>query len=100
MIPDDAALLDALYDEDALYEQDPQLAGRELPPRPWRASQRAVDEVIAAARLQLDRAWKTMRDRSRHARTAEALCGHPIDDGGELGDANPTSEIDRTRPIR
>lgn len=72
---DDAALLDALYDEDRLYEPNAELAGRELPPRPWRVQERVVDELLAAARAQLDRAWQDLRERARRERLAAAFEG-------------------------
>lgn len=72
---DDAALLDALYDEDRLYDPSAELAGRELPPRPWRVSERAVDELLAAVRAQLDRAWQELRERARRERLAAAFEG-------------------------
>lgn len=72
---DDAALLDALYDEDRLYEPDAVLAARELPPRPWRVSERAVDELLTAVRAQLDRAWRELRERARRERLAAAFDG-------------------------
>lgn len=72
---DDAALLDALYDEDRLYEPRAELAGRELPPRPWRVQERAVDELLAAVRAQLDRAWQDLRERARRERLAAAFEG-------------------------
>ncbi len=72
---DDAALLDALYDEDRLYEPKIELAGRELPPRPWRVQDREVDELLAAVRAQLDRAWQDLRERARRERLAAAFEG-------------------------
>lgn len=72
---DDAALLDALYDEDRLYEPNAELAGRELPPRPWRVQERAVDELLTAVRAQLDRAWQDLRERARRERLAAAFEG-------------------------
>lgn len=71
----DRALLDLLYDEDALYDEDVKLAGRDLPPRPWRAAQRAVDEVLGFARLQLDLAWRQLREQARRDRVAAAARG-------------------------
>lgn len=72
---EDAALLDALYDEDRLYDPDAELAARELPPRPWRVSERAVAELLLAVRAQLDRAWQELRERARRERLAAAFEG-------------------------
>lgn len=72
---DDADLFDTLYDEDALYDEDKQLAARDLPPRAWRVSQRAVDEIVDFARMQLDLSWRLLRERARRARLERALHG-------------------------
>jgi hypothetical protein len=73
--PDDADLFDTLYDEDALYDEDKQLAARDLPPRAWRVSQRAVDEVMDFARVQLELSWRLLREQARRARLERALYG-------------------------
>ena len=72
---EDRALLDLLYDEDALYDEDVRLAGRDLPPRPWRAAQRALDELLDFARLQLDHSWRQVREQARRDRVAAAIRG-------------------------
>jgi hypothetical protein len=72
---DDADLFDTLYEEDALYDEDKQLAARDLPPRAWRVSQRAVDEIVDFARMQLDLSWRLLRERARRARFERALQG-------------------------
>jgi hypothetical protein len=72
---DDADLFDTLYDEDALYDEDKQLAARDLPPRAWRVSQRAVDEAMEAARRQLDQLWHQLREQHRRQRVEAAIYG-------------------------
>lgn len=73
--PSDAALLDQLYDEDGLYDEDKLLAARELPPRAWRVSQRAVDEILDLARVQLDLWWRQVREQARRDRMTAAFEG-------------------------
>lgn len=73
--PDEAALFDVLFEEDALYDEDASLAARELPPRAWRVGQRAVDEIVAFARRGLDQAWRQLREQVRRERMAAAIRG-------------------------
>ncbi len=70
---EDADLFDALYAQDALYDEDKQLAGRELPPRAWRVSQRAVDEAMDFARRQLDQRWHQLLEQLRRQRLEQAI---------------------------
>lgn len=72
---DERALLDLLYAEDAIYDEDASMAGRDLPPRAWRASDRAVQEMIEHARGQLDLAWRALREQARRDRVAAAIRG-------------------------
>jgi hypothetical protein len=73
--PDEAALYDILFEEDALYDEDARLAARELPPRAWRVGQRAVDEVMDLARRGLDQSWRQLREQVRRERMAAAIRG-------------------------
>lgn len=73
--PDDRALLDLLFAEDALYDEDARMAGRDLPPRAWRASDRAVQEMIEHARAELDQSWRQLRERARRERLSAAIRG-------------------------
>lgn len=72
---EDRALLDLLFSEDELYDEDAAMSARDLPPRAWRAGDRAVHEVMEHARHQLDLAWRQLRDRARRERLAAAIGG-------------------------
>ena len=72
---EERALLDLLYAEDAIYDEDASMAGRDLPPRAWRASEGAVQEMIEHARGQLDLAWRALREQARRDRVAAAIRG-------------------------
>jgi hypothetical protein len=75
IVPPDDELFDTLFDEDSLYDADQRLAARDLPPLAWRVSQRAVDEVLDFARLQLDLAWQQAREHRQRARLEAAILG-------------------------
>lgn len=72
---DGLELLELLFCQDGLYEPDPALGARELPPRPWRVSEQVVEEVLREARAQLDAAWRQVREQARRDRVAAAMEG-------------------------
>lgn len=73
VVPPDDELFDTLYDEDPLFIDDKQVGCRVPPPPAWRVSQRAVDELVDFARLQLDLAWLEVREHRRRARFEAAI---------------------------
>lgn len=92
--PDEAALFDTLFEEDALYDEDEQLAARDLPPRAWRVAQRAVDEVMEFSRLRLDKSWRQLREQVRRDRMAAAIRGSfESRPGGAPGPASAAAPV-------